>query len=168
MNLFKSILACGAVVMVMAGCGTNEENYRKAYDRAKEKSDDGVESTIYNRVRERRQDEKIVLNGDTVAVVAEYVTAAKGAGFDAGQLKRYSVVAGQFKQLFHAKSMRNRMAAGGYDGAIIVETAEPLYYVAVVSTASLAEAKAVADSVAASSPVRLGEGFPLILRATNR
>ena len=161
---------CCVVVAAVAlsGCGTNEKNYKTAYDKAKEKDGDGLESTIYNRIREQRREEIMMVGGDSVAVATEYVTAAKDAGFDAGQLKRYNVVAGQFKQLFHAKSLRKRMADGGYGDAIIVETGEPLYYVVVKSTGSLAEAKAVADSVAVASPVKLREGFPFILRASNR
>ncbi len=172
MSGFKSFLWLVAVgvafSVIMAGCGTNEANYKKAYDKAQEKGADGIESTIYNRIRERKQEERIVTEGDTVAVVSEYVTAVKEAGFDAGDLHKYNVVVGQFKQLFHAKSMRGRMASAGYDGAIIVATGEPLYYVVALSSESLVEVKAVADSLAKSSPVKLGEGFPWILRAANR
>ncbi len=171
MSGFKSFLwlvAAGiAFSAVMAGCGTNEANYKKAYDKAQERGADGIESTIYNRIRERKQEERVVTDGDTVAVVS-YVTAVKEAGFDAGDLYRYNVVAAQFKQLFHAKSMRGRMASAGYDGAIIVATGEPLYYVVTLSSESLAEVKAAADSLAKSSPVKLQEGYPWILRAANR
>lgn len=166
-NGLKIIIAY-AFAAIMAACGTSEANYKKAYDKAKEKEGSGIESTIYNKVREQSREERIVAGGDTVNVVVEYVTASKEAGFTPSHLKKYNVVAGQFKQLFHAKSMRNRMAEGGYPSAIIVETGEPLYYVVVRSTQSLAEARAAADSVAASSPVKLKDGFPVILRASNR
>lgn len=167
MNGLKIIMGC-AFAAIMAACGTNEANYKKAYEKAKEKEGSGIESTIYNRVREQSREECIVTDGDTVNVTVEYVTATKDAGFTPERLDKYNVVTGQFKQLFHAKSMRNRMEAGGYPEAIIVETGEPLYYVVIRSTQLLAEAKAAADSVSASSPVKLKDGFPVILRASNR
>ena len=167
MNGLKIIMGC-AFAAILAACGTNEANYKKAYDKAKEKDSGGIESTIYNRVREQSREERIVTGGDTVNVTVEYVTASKNAGFTPDRLHKYNVVTGQFKQLFHAKSMRNRMEAGGYPQAIIVETGEPLYYVVIRSTPSLAEAKSAADSISASSPVRLKDGFPVILRASNR
>ena len=165
---FKMGLMFVALVVMLTGCGTSEENYKKAYDRAMENKGDVAESTIYTRVREMSREEKIVSDGDTVKVVVEYVTATKEAGFTAEQLKKYNVVVGKFKQLFHAKSMRKRMADGGYTGAIIVETGEPLYYVVIRSTSDLGEARGVADSVSVSSPVKLGDGFPVMLRASNR
>lgn len=154
--------------IVLDGCGTNEENYKKAYDKAKETGGRSMEGTIYNRIRERSRMEKIVSDGDTVNVVVEYVTAAKDAGFTVESLRRYNAVVGQFKQLFHAKSMRNRMAEGGYGDAIIVATGEPLYYVVALSSQSLGDVRSAADSLRKSSPVKLREGFPFILHASDR
>ncbi|MBD5257361.1 MAG: hypothetical protein HDS52_01535 [Barnesiella sp.] len=168
MKALKMILLCGVVALMAASCGTNENNYRKAYEKAKEKESDGIESTIYNRIREQSRDEKIVLGNDTVDVKVEYIAATKAAGFTPAHMQKYNVVVGQFKQLFHAKSLRGRMADGGYPDAIIVETGEPLYYVVALSTNTLLQAAAVADSIAASSPVKLADGFPVIIRATNR
>lgn len=162
------LLVGAAAVLALGGCGTNEENYKKAYDKAKEAGDKSLEGTIYNRIREQSRNEKIVSEGDTVNVTVEYVTAAKDAGFTAEKLQRYNAVVGQFKQLFHAKSMRNRMAEGGYPEAIIIETGEPLYYVVALSSQSLEDVKATADSLRKSSPVKLREEFPVILRASNR
>ena len=163
------IMVWGALAgIAVVSCGTNEENYRKAYEKAKEKDTDGIESTIYNRIRQQSRDEKIILGNDTIDVTVEYIAATKAAGYTPAQMQKYNVVAGQFKQLFHAKSLRNRMADGGYPDAIIVETGEPLYYVVALSTKSLSEAKSVADTLATASPVKLGAGFPMIVRATNR
>ncbi len=53
-------------------------------------------------------------------------------------VKRYNVVVGQFRQVFNAKQMRERLISGGYDSAMIVHTREPLYYV-VTATASTPE-----------------------------
>ena len=64
--------------------------------------------------------------------------------------------------------MRNRMAAGGYEESIIVATSEPLYYVVALSSQSLSEVKNIADSIGLKSPVKLKDGFPWILRASNR
>lgn len=165
----KMFVVFVAVVAVVAtSCGTSEKNYRQAYEKAKEKETDGLENTIYNRIREQAQVEQFEFDGATVTVVTEYVAPAKDAGFTSQQLKKYNVVVAQFKQLFHAKSMCSRMAAGGYTGAIVIQTAEPLYYVVASSTPTLREARAAADSLAVSSPVKLSAGFPFILRAPGR
>lgn len=156
------------ITILLAACGTNEKNYKRAYDKAKEKDTDGIENTIYNRIRQQAQIDKFELDGDTVTVIKEIVTATKDAGFTPQQLKKYNVVVAQFKQLFHAKSMRSRMEKGGYSDAIIVETAEPLYYVVAASTPLLRQAKALADSLVTSSPVKLADNFPFILQAANR
>ena len=168
-NFLKGIGLAAVMAVVAGGCGTSEENYRKAYEKAQEgKPADGVESTIYNRVRERATTEYAVVDGDTLPMAKEYVTPAADAGYKSEDLERYNVLVGQFKQLFHAKSLRQRVAGRGYDKAVIVQTAEPLYYVAALSTASLTEAKALCDSIAVNPPVRLADGYPRILRAANR
>lgn len=157
-----------AAVTLATSCGTSEKNYRNAYEKARQKDTDGLENTIYNRIREQAQVEKFELDGDTVTVVTEYVAPAKDAGFTSQQLKKYNVVVAQFKQLFHAKSMCGRMASGGYPGAIVIQTGEPLYYVVASSTPLLRDALSTADSLTVTSPVKLSPGFPYILRAPGR
>lgn len=155
-------------ILTNTSCGTNEENYKNAYEKAKEHKTDTIGSTIYTRVREMSREENVMLGDELVKVTVEYVSAAKDAGFTNAQLKKYNVVVGQFKQIFHAKSMRNRMAAGGYEESIIVATSEPLYYVIALSSQSLSEVKNIADSIGLKSPVKLKDDFPWILRASNR
>ena len=155
-------------ILTNTSCGTNEENYKNAYEKAKEHKTDTLGSTIYTRVREMSREENVMLGDELVKVTVEYVSAAKDAGFTNTQLKKYNVVVGQFKQIFHAKSMRNRMAAGGYEESIIVATSEPLYYVVALSSQSLSEVKNIADSIGLKSPVILKDGFPWLLRASNR
>lgn len=167
MKLTKGLMAV-ALSLIVASCGTNEENYKRAYDKAKEVEVDKAESTIYTKVREMSRTENVMLGEELVRTNVEYVSAVKDAEFEPEQLKKYNAVVGQFKQLFHAKSMCKRMASGGYDGAIIVATSEPLYYVVAVSSQSLADVKGAVERLAESSPVKLGEGFPWILRAANR
>ncbi len=58
-NGLKIIIAYAFAAM-MAACGTSEANYKKAYDKAKEKEGSGIESTIYNRVRQQSREERIV------------------------------------------------------------------------------------------------------------
>lgn len=162
------ILAAVVSAVILTACGTNEENYRKAYEKAKSTDTGGVENTIYNRIRQQAEVERYEIDGDTVTVIREYVSPAKSAGFKEQQMKRYNVVVGRFKQLFHAKSLCSRMAAGGYPDAIIIETAEPLYYVVALSSPTIRPAISAADTLRITSPVKLAPDFPFILRAPNR
>lgn len=167
-RLLPVILALLTFCAALTGCKTNENNYRKAYQRAKEKETAGLDSTIYNKIRNEAQHENMIIAGDTISMVSEFITVTKDQDVTLADLFRYNIVAARFKQVFHARSMVDRLAGDGYSGAFVVQTREPLYYVVVLSTPDAIRARETLDALAANPPFKLQEGMPMLLRAPNR
>ncbi len=160
-----------AVILLLTaiGCKTTEENYRAAYQRAKDNERGGIDSTIYNRIRQEARPMQIKVDGDTVGMRSEYVAVTDGqTGITADALKRYSVVVAQFKQLFHAKSVSRRFVEAGYAGTFIVQTREPLYYVVAFSSADIVAARDSMLKIQSAPPFTLQPDTPWILRVPNR
>ena len=162
------ILTCAVIAVITAvalltGCKTTEENYRAAYELATKKDNSGIDSTIYSRIRKEARPQKVVINGDTIAMRSEYVKLTPGYR-EGIVFSPYNIVIAQFKQLFNAKSVMKRAIEAGYTGAFIVETREPLYYVVAVSVSTPAEARTQLEKVAANPPVVLKDPCPFILK----
>lgn len=123
------MIAMAAIILILAGCRTSESNYRAAYERAVANRDstDVLDETIYNRIRQQALPSERVVAGDTVMVKRELV-ALENKSQGATLSDAYVVVA-QFKQLFNARSLCDRLRDGGYPEATLLVTREPLYYV---------------------------------------
>ncbi|MBD5267914.1 MAG: hypothetical protein HDS41_07070 [Bacteroides sp.] len=156
---------CLVMLLVASGCKTTEANYRAAYEVAKEKSADKspVDGTVYDQMRREAIDSRLIVSGDSlpmltvqVATVPEYSTPES--------VKQYSVVVNQFKQVFNAKSQVARLRESGYPGALLVVTAEPLYYVVAESVATPDEAAAAFKKVMEDKNIVKKSPFPWILR----
>lgn len=155
----------------LSGCRTSEANYRAAYERTVAGRDSAmsVDSTIYGAVR-RQMDMRTVplADGTSVPVYSQHVRVTDGGGGTNEALRRYNVVVGRFKQLFNARSMRERLVDNGvFPGAFVVETAEPYYYVVGASTASPDSAAAILRNLPTGTPP-MRDPLPLILDATQR
>ena len=153
--------------IALTGCKTSEENYRKAYERATAKNDRNVtefENTIYNRYRGQVRDVAVDLDGRTVNTKVIRVKVTPDGGGIREWLKKYSVVVGEFKQLFNARSMQTRFVDAGYPRAFLVENGEPYYYIVIDSSNDLAAMEVLADSLRQSSPIPLKDDFPYILQ----
>ena len=138
MKKYSILLIAGAMAALSLGsCKPTETNYRQAYEAAAEqrRESTGLDSTIYGRIRNSAVTSWLVVNGDSLPMRKEYIGYTDGGGSSRDNVKRYNVVVGQFRQVFNAKQMRQRLIDNGYDSAMIVHTREPLYYV-VTSTAS--------------------------------
>lgn len=140
MNRLLPIIAL-LIALAAPSCKTTEENYRQAYEAAAEqrRESTGLDSTIYGRIRNSAVTSWLVVNGDSLPMRKEYIGYTDGGGSSRDNVKRYNVVVGQFRQVFNARQMRQRLIDSGYDSAMIVHTREPLYYV-VSATASTPEA----------------------------
>ena len=162
--LIIAILGSFAVI----SCKTTEENYRKAYETAKAKESDGIDETIYNRIRREAKPAQVVIGSDTLSLKKEAVRVSADQDIPQERMKKYNVVVAQFKQLFHAKSMKKRMIEAGYPTAFIVQTREPLYYVVAVTTDDASEAAKALKTFEIDSPIRLVEPCPWVLSPTGR
>lgn len=157
-----SILA----VMMMPSCKTNETNYRAAYEVAKEKAMDGVDEDTYNRMQAEAMPGKIVINGDTLRVITQFVRVAKNAGNDDAALHRYNIAVAQFRQVFNAKAMRDRLLGLGYD-AYIVENSDPVYYVVAKGTDVQSEVAGIVKELASNESIVLRAPYPCVLEPIN-
>lgn len=159
----------GALIMLAAtwGCKTTEANYRAAYEKAIAGRDSltALENTIYGRHRRNTTTTELIVGNDTVEMLTARVRVTDGGGGIKENLRPYSVVVGQFKQLVNARSLRERLVDAGYPGAFVVETAEPYYYIILSSYGTRAEAARECAAVSADKkfPIVLREGMPMIL-----
>ena len=168
-RLIPAALLC-LIFTAIAGCKTSEANYRAAYERAVAGRDStlGIDSTIYGNVRRQMDTRTATLaDGSTVDIYGQHVRMVEGTGAPDATLRRYNVVVGRFKQLFNARSMRNRLAEGGiFPGAFVVKTAEPYHYVVAASYASLDSAAAALRNMPDGVPP-MRPPLPFILDATS-
>lgn len=166
MKSLVAFLAVAALALTVASCKTTEENYRKAYETAvgAERGKSAVDSTIYARIRNNARMSDLVVGGDSLPLRTEQIGYTENGGASRETLKRYSIVVGQFKQIFNARQMRTRLQEGGYPDAFILHTAEPLYYVCTATCATAEEAAAEMKRVRDDKAIVLRDPLPFILR----
>lgn len=161
------MLSAAAALCGLASCKTSEANYKAAYDKAVAGRDSltAIENTIYGRHRRAVTSNIAVAGNDTVEMITARVSVTEGGGGIRENLRPYSVVVGQFKQLVNAKSMRERLVDAGYPTAFVVQTAEPYYYIILNSYTDKGQAvKAAAETAASSSfPIAMKEPMPMVL-----
>lgn len=171
MRRFTLLLAAAVVLASLGGCRTTEANYREAYEKAIAGRDSSlaVDSTIYGGVRRQMRMSTATLgNGSTVEVWRQHVRIAPETGALSENLHRYNVVVGRFKQIFNARSMRNRLVDNGtLPQCMVVETSEPYYYVVAASFRELDSAATFLKALPEGLPP-MREPLPFILDATSR
>lgn len=169
-NIHPIVLVTAAIALLGGSCKTSEENYRAAYERAVAARNDSepIDSTVYGRMRKELDVRTIDSPAGPIEVRTQMVRPASDGGGLPEQFKRYNAVAGRFKQLFNAVSLRDRIADQGYPAAIVVETAEPYYYVVAASFADIDRAAQAVAKLKKQSPAWLKEPCPYILDATAR
>lgn len=171
MKRFPILIAVMAVLvaMVVTSCKTTEDNYRKAYQAAVEQRQEstGLDSTIYGRIRNSAIRSHLVVEGDSLPLKSEYVGYTDGGGATRDNLKRYNIVVGQFRQVFNARQMRERLMGAGYPDAMIVHTREPLYYVITETVSTPDEALKAWRKVEADRNLVLKAPLPFVLRPSH-
>lgn len=159
----RLIYIIAAAVLTLTACKTSEANYRAAYEKAMERDHAGIDSTVYAKIRQEARPHTVVIDGDTLAMRAEYVTLTPGLDQDRALFRQYNIVTGQYKQLFTAKNMKKRLIDAGFENAMVIQTREPLYYVVAASVATPDEARAALEKVKKSGfPFR--DPFPWVLK----
>ena len=153
-----------ALVALLSSCKTTEANYRAAYERtvAMRDSLDSQESSVYGRGRTLGS-QMIVSHGDTIEGRVQFVNITPEGGGSDEALQRFNVVVGQFKQVFNARSLRNRLVEAGYSGAFVVHTAEPYYYVILSTHTERQNAIDALHSIPQDFPVNMRSPLPYIL-----
>lgn len=164
MKNYTYLITAAAMLLLMGACRTTEANYRAAYEQAVagKESHDPLEGTIYEEIRNRATTHNYIVKGDTLSVKRERVKLSD-VPTPAPQLQKAYVVVAQFKQLFNARSLRDRLKAQGYPDATLLETAEPLYYIAIAGGNDLAQLQTTLNDYRERKPLPVKAPYPLIL-----
>lgn len=123
-----SFAATITLLFALSACHTTEENYKASYDKAVEKTKEGIGADTYAKIVAEQNRKTDVVNGDSVRIVPRFVTCID---ITKDQTKRYNVVLRQFKQVVNARSMRDRLNGEGHKAYVLHYTKEDLYYVIV-------------------------------------
>lgn len=162
MKRYSIILAIASVAMAtFTSCKSNEANYRAAYDRVVERQREmtGVDEATYSRIEAERTANTAVVMGDSVRMLTNRVSIVDG---EASELKPYSVVVGEYKQLFNARSFRNRLKKEGH-GAYVVKDSESIYYVAAEGFETAPEAANFLNNISSKIKIKIPIPKPWIL-----
>ncbi len=162
----KVILLLVLLVAMLPSCKTTEENYKASYDCAREQKEatTPLDSTIYARIRQEAQRDARDFVDENLVVVTERVKVTPDQGVETHPLEQYNVMVAQFKQLFNAKSMRDRLRDAGFSDAMVVETAEPLYYVVAGVAPTEGDVSALVKRLRKQSAVAVREPYPQVLK----
>jgi len=161
MNKVLFIIAIAFLAIV--GCKPTEENYRAAYEKAKERQSETGDSLTTAQLRKSQEPRLMAVGPDTLPVMTFYV--AREADFGNKDLiRKYCVVVGRFKQVFNARSMAERLVSGGFKNAFVVHDAQGYYYVACSSTDVPDETGRLLEKVKNDDSVVLRSPYPYILR----
>jgi hypothetical protein len=161
------LLASMTLMLLATSCKTTEQDYRRAYDRtiaANDSTRTDFKDTVYGRYRRAVREEAIKVGNDTIDTRIVNVTVTKDTGATCTELKRYCVVAAEFKQLFNAKSMQDRLIEQNNANAMIAETAEPFYYVIAGAFDNLDEALAMIERLRTQKVIKFKEPAPYVMQ----
>ncbi len=160
---FIGLIAVAVTLVLMSGCKTSEDNYRAAYEVARQHQQDGVDDETYSLMKAEEMPSAVAVGNDTLRIKTEIVALYIDKQNDAGEkMYPYNVVVGQFRQVFNAKAMRDRLKLYGYS-PYIVATREPLYYVVASGCSDKEEAAALIKRMEADKKVVMKKPFPWVL-----
>ncbi|MCH4156444.1 MAG: hypothetical protein LKF31_09085 [Muribaculaceae bacterium] len=126
-NLF--IILAAVMAILVSACGTNEKNYRAAYDKAKahQTKEEDIGDEFVNNVKREEHIATAIIGNDTVRLIHERVNIVDGKP---QQVKLFNVIIGEFKQVFNARSYRDRLKAEGDSAYVLMSMKSRMYYVA--------------------------------------
>lgn len=154
---------------VFSGCKTSEKNYRTAYETARqhqiernggEDLTNGVALTQTGMFKPAAH----TIGDVTFPMATTWVRSESGVTSPLDSLHRYNVAVGQFKQIFNARALFNRLKNSHYPDAVMMKTSEGYYVVASMSTNVPVEALKGLEEVKADTTIKPREPFPFILR----
>ncbi len=160
----KIILACFAIVVMLAGCKTTEANYKSAYETAKEKNAaSGGLGAIDSELAAEDSPKEIKIGDVQLPVINCRLYKATTEGDDAIVPKLYNVAVAKFRQRFNARSLCQRLRDGGFDGAFVAIDMEKNYYVMTGTTDDASEASTLLSATESSDVFRAKSPFPCVI-----
>lgn len=161
----KLLFLTAILAFVFAACKTNEANYRAAYELAKEKRTETGDSLTTSRLRSSQLPKMTAVGSETLPVLTIPVSVYSDKGkVPEGQLKKYLIVVGQFRQIFNAGSMAARLVSEGDYGAFVVYDRQKDYFVVAASTDSSEEAALLLGKIKGDGSIVVKDPYPYVLR----
>ena len=156
---------CAIIAIAITSCKTTEENYRAAYELAKDKRTETGDSLVTSQLRSSTVPRLKVIGADTLPVRTIYVSSYRDNQSDVpqGTLKKYLIVVGQFKQIFNAGSMAKRLVDSGYKNAFVVYDRQKDYYVVAEAVDSSSEASSKLREIEEDKSVVIRSPYPYVL-----
>lgn len=123
----KRLFYCITLALLLTACYTTEENYKAAYDKAKERTRENMGGTIYDMSQAERVRATEIINGDSVRLLRSYFNVVDDK-YEAS--KKYGVVVAEFDQLINARSYRDRLKQNeGFQSYVVYTNREKKYCV---------------------------------------
>jgi hypothetical protein len=160
----KKLLIAIALASLFVGCKTTEENYRQAYEKAISGRNNDIDTTLYGNFRRELKEQGVITTSGEKIAIRTAALSLVDANESSTTLKKYSVVVGQFKQVFNARSMRDRLKAVGFNQAEVIQTAEPFYYVITSTHNKVESADSAMQALSTKQlPIKLTDPMPFII-----
>lgn len=123
----KRLLYCITLALLLTACYTTEENYKAAYDKAKERTRENMGGTIYDMSQAERVRATEIINGDSVRLLRSYFNVVDDKYENT---KKFGVVVAEFDQLINARSYRDRLKQNeGFQSYVVYTNHEKKYCV---------------------------------------
>ena len=123
----KRLLYCITLALLLTACYTTEENYKAAYDKAKERTRENMGGTIYDMLQAERVRATEIINGDSVRLLRSYFNVVDDKYENT---KKFGVVVAEFDQLINARSYRDRLKQNeGFQSYVVYTNREKKYCV---------------------------------------
>ena len=123
----KSLLYCITLALLLTACYTTEENYKAAYDKAKERARENMGGTIYDMSQAERVRATEIINGDSVRLLRSYFNVVDDKYENT---KKFGVVVAEFDQILNARSYRDRLKQNeGFQSYVVYTNREKKYCV---------------------------------------
>ena len=123
----KRLLYCITLALLLTACYTTEENYKAAYDKAKERTRENMGGTIYDMSQAERVRATEIINGDSVRLLRSYFNVVDDKYENT---KKFGVVVAEFDQLLNARSNRDRLKQNeGFQSYVVYTNREKKYCV---------------------------------------
>ena len=123
----KRLLYCITLALLLTACYTTEENYKAAYDKAKERTRENMGGTIYDMSQAERVCATEIINGDSVRLLRSYFNVVDDKYENT---KKFGVVVAEFDQILNARSYRDRLKQNeGFQSYVVYTNREKKYCV---------------------------------------
>ena len=123
----KSLLYCITLALQLTACYTTEENYKAAYDKAKDRTRENMGGTIYDMSQAERVRATEIINGDSVRLLRSYFNVVDDKYENT---KKFGVVVAEFDQILNARSYRDRLKQNeGFQSYVVYTNREKKYCV---------------------------------------